>query len=126
MASSTTAAQKRAATRKVTQKPEIDPLFFETRVVENNLHADTAEGEIVLPLSLKTKTYRAMADSGLNGLEQLIEFVVLPAPGGKGLVAKIEELDVFVALKLQEAWFHAVMNREDVKSLGESAGSQPS
>lgn len=119
MASSTTAAQKRAAAK---PKPDVDPLFYESRVIENSLHADTAEGEIVLPLLLKTKTYRAMADSGLNGVEQMIEYVVLPN-GGKKLVDRIDELDISVTTQLSNDWFHAITDRQEAKSLGESSGS---
>lgn len=119
MASSTTAAQKRAAAK---PKAEVDPLFFESRVIENNLHADTAEGEIVIPLLLKTKIFRAMADSGLNGLEQMIEFVLMPN-GGKKLVDKVEELDISVSMRLAGAWFDAITARQEAESLGESSGS---
>lgn len=119
MASSTTAAQKRAAAK---PKADVDPLFYESRVIENNLHADTAEGEIILPLLLKTKTFRAMADSGLNGIEQMIEFVALPL-GGKRLVDKIDELDVSVTGRLSNDWFKAITDRQEAASLGESSGS---
>ena len=120
MASTTSAAQKRAAAKKPAPAA-VDPLFYESKVIENNLHATTAEGEIVLPLLLKTKAFREMAGSGLNGLEQLITYVVLPA-GGKALVNRIEELDISVTQRLASDWFEAIAERQGT-SLGESSGS---
>ena len=122
MTSSTTAAQKRAAAKKA---EEVDPFFLETRVIENNLHADTAAGEVVLPLSLKTKVFRQMRDSGLDGLDQIETFVLKPIPGGQKIIDTLEDLELSVTMTIVNDWYAAITERQGA-SLGESSGSQTS
>lgn len=128
-----TAAQKAEVARKAAEAAEIEAEREEEerrakleaqvkankaryRVIENNLHfLIPGEDDIVVPLGMKTKTYRAMTESTGGGLDQLMEFVFAPL----GLVDRVDDLDILDTMLLVNSWFHEFAELQGAVSLGE-------
>jgi hypothetical protein len=96
----------------------------EFRVVENNLHViTTTEGELVLPLKVKTKLFREISTEGSTELDQF--FLLLDGIGDAGTVDKIDELDIFETNKIVARFFQEFEAKAQA-TLGESQRSSNS
>jgi hypothetical protein len=86
------------------------------KLIERNIHFTTLDDvEIVVPIAMKTKTYRAMSESGLDGFEQLMTFVFEP----HHLTEAVDELDIFDTTLLVSIWYHEFAKIQEAQSLGE-------
>lgn len=110
-----TAAQKAAAAEAKVNAPK-------TQVIDRKLHfrpeldeKGKQPADLVIPLAMKTKTYRAMTESTTGGLEQLYDFVFTPL----GVAAQVDELDIFDTTALVNSWFKEFAKLQEAQSLGE-------
>jgi len=95
----------------------------EFRIVENNLHViTTTEGEIVLPLKVKTKVFRALSELD-DEMKQL--FAMLDDLGDAETPQKLDELDIFETQKIVARFFEEFQAKAQA-SVGESQRSSNS
>jgi len=95
----------------------------EFRIVENNLHViTTTEGEIVLPLKVKTKVFRAISEID-DELKQL--FALLDDLGDSHTPAVLDELDIFETQQIVARFFEDFQKKAQA-SVGESQRSSNS
>lgn len=110
------AAEEQEAKRVAELEAQVKANRKRYKLIERNLHFTTIDGtEIVVPLTMKVKTYRAMTESTLGGFEQLYEFVFVPL----GIAHEVDELDMFDITLLVNAWFHEFRTLQGAQSLGE-------
>lgn len=96
----------------------------EFRVVENNLHVvTTTEGEIVLPLKVKTKVFRKIAEDDGDEMKQL--FSLLDQLGDDRTPEILDELDIFETQAIVKRFFDEFTQKAQA-SLGESQRSSNS
>lgn len=96
----------------------------EFRVVENNLHViTTTEGEIVLPLKVKTKVFRKIAEDEGDEMKQL--FGLLDELGDEQTPAILDELDIFETQSIVARFFEEFTAKAQA-SVGESQRSSNS
>lgn len=60
-------------------------------VVDSVLYAQTAQGELKFPLSIKTKVIRSIREAGVDQMDQF--FLILDSLGDKATIARVDELD---------------------------------
>ncbi|MBF4628892.1 hypothetical protein [Curtobacterium flaccumfaciens] len=92
----------------------------EFRLVEGSLHViTTTQGELVLPLTVKTKVFRQLSEID-DELKQL--FAMLDALGDTDTPAKLDELDFFETNQIAARFFDEFAKKAQA-SLGESQRS---
>lgn len=106
-------------TKKATPS-ETKPEFL---VVDDKLIAQSTEGELALPLVLKTKLMRSLRDAGVDAVEQF--FTIVDSLGDASVKAKIDELDFMDTVRIANKFFEVYTQRQEAL-LGESSGSQGS
>lgn len=121
--SETTIEQEAAAT------PDPIPVFDEGHVpakkpqyfvAGSTFFAQTEDGELRIPLRLKTKLVRAIRDLAGDELDQM--FAILDGIGDAETAAALDELDIFETTGIAMAYFRAWGERQQA-SVGEAQRS---
>ncbi|MDQ4502184.1 hypothetical protein [Sinomonas sp. ASV322] len=89
-----------------------------SQVVEDSLHFQTSEGEVVIPLRFKTKLLRRIRK--MDELDAFFE--VIDNAAGQETAELIDELDSLETAGIVEAFFKAYQEKVDA-TLGESRRS---
>jgi hypothetical protein len=105
------------ATPKKVTETATKPEFI---VIDGKLVCQTNEGELKLPLQLKTKIIRAMRDSGLDQIAQFV--LMLDSLGDQATLDKIDELDFLDTVKIVTRFFEEYTKLQE-SAMGESFGS---
>lgn len=103
-----------------TPQPPSKPKFI---VIENKLVVQTEQGELKLPLQLKTKLIRSIRSAGVDEMDQF--FLILDSIGAEDALAKLDELDILDTAEIVAKFFAEFQSRQEAR-LGELSGSQSS
>ncbi|QJU52929.1 hypothetical protein SCB71_06300 [Herbiconiux sp. KACC 21604] len=105
------------ATRRTSEKPKY-------QVVDGKLHAQTPEGEIILPLRFKTKLIRAARDIKNGQGDELDQFFyIIDALGDFDTLAVIDELDFVEETTPLVMEFFKAFGEQQRATTGESRAS---
>jgi hypothetical protein len=107
------------STPKTTPEPGTKPKFL---VVEDKLIAQTSNGELKLPLKVKTKVFREIKELP-DELDQL--FALLDGIGDTETAAALDELDIFETQDVVEKFFEEFQTKAKAR-VGESSRSSGS
>lgn len=100
-----------------------EPEFPQFRLVEKNLHVLTStQGELVLPLQVKTKVFRRISEID-DEMTQL--FAILDDLGDEDTPRKLDELDIFETQQIVGRFFDEFAKKAQA-TVGESQRSSNS
>lgn len=110
------------AAETIEQAPE--PEFPQFRLIEKNLHVLTStQGELVLPLQVKTKVFRRISEIDDDEMKQL--FAMLDELGDADTPRKLDELDIFETQQIVGRFFEEFAKKAQA-TVGESQRSSNS
>ena len=100
--------------------PKTKPRFM---VVGETFVAQTADGELKVPLRFKTKLFRKLVKSDADEVEMFMDLI--EGIGDSSTLNAIDELDIFEAVEIAGAYFKGWKARQQA-TVGEAARSSRS